>query len=123
VPVWSDRTLTPTSTAWPSFPSTAPGASSGKIEHGHTAGPTVNVVDTAVPTLKLSSTARTCTVRLEPAAPVAKEYDQLVQPSAGCHEAPASVETSTAPTAPRTSEAVPCTVTVPAGTVDRRRGA
>src|SRR5689334_21909627 len=63
----------------------------------------------------LSSVARTLTVA-GPASAGTHAYDQLCQPVAGCQVEPPSVETSTPPTTPLTSLAVPLmTRLTPAG--------
>src|SRR6185436_13462233 len=72
--------------------------------------PTVTVTPVLAPRFALSSTARLRMPTIEPAAPGVQLYVHVWRPVAGCHVRPPSVETSTAPTMPPMSVAVPVMV-------------
>src|SRR5688500_4939976 len=126
-PSVSGRSLTPTSTAWVSaWEATAGAAASPHREQGQVRGPTVTVTVTPGPgssKVPLSSTLRLRRVTVPCPAGV-QVYVQLSRPAARRQVVPPSTETSTAPTAPPESEAVPLMVTgLPAWTEAPARGA
>src|SRR5436305_11039959 len=119
-PLTSERNFTPTLTAAPSLLSGSAVSVGAKMVHGQlsaAAGPTVTVTgDEAAPMLTLSSVARLRIVTL-PCVDGVHLYIQFARPTAGCHVAPPSRDTSTAPTTPPpASLAVPVIVNcVPPG--------
>ena len=117
---------TPSSTDAASEASTVPGVVAGfQIVHGQarTGGSTVTATPgPGVSRFPQSSAARLLIVT-GPAAPVFHSYVQLDVPLARFHVAPPSTDTSTTPTAPSASVAVPLIVTsVPPGTWPPARG-
>src|SRR5689334_19709965 len=131
VPGVSTVNLTPTSVLEGSESAGVPGVTElFQTLHGQARGATVTLADAGVPTFPLSSVARAWIVAV-PAAPGVQVYVQLPRPDAGCQVVPPSVDTSTPPTTPPTSLAVPempmalpaCTVPPPAGEVITTVGA
>src|SRR3954451_9455701 len=129
-PFWFARNFTPTSiAALSSSDSEAGVAVDGQMVQGQSpAGgvPLPNVIVRPVPGVSVraeSSVARVLidTVLLTLGVNV---YDHDVVPVAGCHDVPPSIETSTPPTTPPTSLAVPLIVTgEPTATVAPSAGA
>src|SRR5687767_3322327 len=79
------------------------------MSHGQVRAPTVTEPVASAPTLPLSSLARARRVT-GPVACGVQVYDQVALPLAGCQVAPPSVDTSTPPTTPPVSLAVPAMV-------------
>src|SRR5919199_3808714 len=122
-PAVSLRNFTPTSVAEASGSAATPGvAVLDQILHVDVpVVPDPMVTDVpadGVSRLPLSSTARLLIVVEPPHAPAVHEYVQLPRPVATCQVVPPSVETSTPPTTPPVSVAVPLIVTLlPGATV------
>ena len=119
-PLTSARKRTPSSTLPGSALSIVPGvAPLPQMLQGHWRP--VTLMDTTavgVSRLPLSSTARLLMVA-EPLVSGVQLYVQLPRPVAGCQVVPPSVETSTPPTTPPTSLAVPVIVIkLPAWTLE-----
>src|SRR5262249_22016976 len=113
-PFWSDLNLTPTLTlALSGAEATAGVGLAGQIVQGHAPPAPLTVTVTPAPGVSrfpLSSTARLLIVTCpEPFTVQRKVQDP--RPVAGCQVVPPSTETSTPPTTPPVSDAVPVIVT------------